>query len=191
MTPRRFLHLITLGALLFLVSPLHAQQEGEPSGLDAVTRWKWANTLIFAAALGYLIAKTAPRFFNARSFEIQKAIKDATGLKIEAEFRSSEIDRKMATLSEEVNRLKAVSAAEMEREHQRIRRDTEAEIAHIQHHIEAEMNAFRSIGVRQIRQHTANLALDLAERRLGERLSGSNQDALLQDFVHLVDRSNN
>ena len=94
--------------------------------MDAVTRWKIANTLIFAIGLGYLIAKYAPAFFNARSGEIQKAIQDATGLKIEAEFRSSEIDRKMAGLAEEVKKLRQQYADELEREHERFRHETEA-----------------------------------------------------------------
>jgi F0F1-type ATP synthase membrane subunit b/b' len=163
-------------------------QESEPQGLDKVTVWKVANTLIFAAALGYLIAKTAPRFFNARSAEIQKAIQDATGLKIEAEFRSSEIDRKMATLAAEVNKLREQSAAEMEREHARMRKDTAVEIEHIHRNVAAEIEAFRFGAIRQVREHTAQLALELAERRLASQLSSGDQEEMVRDFVHLVER---
>jgi F0F1-type ATP synthase membrane subunit b/b' len=187
---RNIRYLVLLAALFVITSTARAE-EGEPRGLDTVTVWKWANTLIFAVGLGYLIAKSAPGFFNARSFEIQKAIKDATGLKIEAEFRSSEIDRKMATLADAVNQLKSEAAAEMEREHQRIRQDTAAEIERLGRHITGEVNAFRNNGIRQVRQHTARLALDLAEERLKERVGGSDQEGLLQDFAKLVDRGRN
>jgi F0F1-type ATP synthase membrane subunit b/b' len=177
-----------LAAVFFLMAIPVFAQEGEPHGLDKVTLWKVANTLIFAAGLGYLIAKTAPGFFNARSAEIQKAIQDATGLKIEAEFRSSEIDRKMATLAAEVNKLREQSAAEMEREHARIRKDTSAEIEHIHRNVAAEIDAFQLGGIGQIRQHTAKLALELAERRLASQLSSNDQEEMLSDFVHLVEQ---
>ena len=159
--------------------------------MDAVTRWKLANTLVFAIGLGYLIAKYAPAFFNARSSEIQKAIQDATGLKIEAEFRSSEIDRKMAGLAEEVSKLRQQYAGELEREHERLRHETDSEVQHIHRNVAAEIEALRLEGTRRVRQHTAQLALALAEHRLQDRAAQESQDDLVQDFVHLVERGKN
>lgn len=156
--------------------------------MDTVTLWKIANTLLFAAGLGYLIAKYAPAFFNARSSEIQKAIQDATGLKIEAEFRSSEIDRKMAGLAEEVKKLREQYAAELEREHQRFRHETEADIAHIHRNVAAEIEALRLEAMRRVRQRTAQLALEVAEHRLQERAGLDREDDLVHDFVQLVER---
>lgn len=160
----------------------------ETAQLDTVTIWKIVNTIIFAIGLGYLIAKYAPAFFNARSAEIQKAIQDATGLKIEAEFRSSEMDRKMAGLANEVKKLREQYAEEMNREHERFRQETQAELDHIQRNIAAEIEAFRSEGARQVRRHTAQLAIASAERRLQERLASESQDNFVHSFVHLVER---
>ena len=160
----------------------------ETAQLDAVTIWKIANTIIFAIGLGYLIAKYAPEFFKARSAEIQKAIHDATGLKIEAEFRSSEIDRKMAGLADEVKKLRQQYAEELEREHERFRQETQAELEHIERNIAAEIEAFRLEGARQVRRHTAQLALASAERRLQERLASGPQDPFVRSFVHLVEQ---
>jgi F-type H+-transporting ATPase subunit b len=161
----------------------------ESAAMDAVTRLKIANTLIFAVGLGYLIARYAPAFFNARSFEIQKAIQDATGLKIEAEFRSSEIDRKMARLGDEVKKLREQYKSEMEREHQRFQHDTDAEIRHIHRNVEAEIEALRLEASHQVRQHAAELALQLAEQRLQERAGPDVQNNLISDFVHVVERA--
>jgi len=159
--------------------------------MDAVTRWKILNTLIFVIGLGYLIAKYAPAFFNARSSEIQKAIQDSTGLKIEAEFRSSEIDRKMAGLGEEVEKLRRQYADQLEREHERFRHETEAEVEHIHHNVAAEIDALRLEGTRHVRRHTAQRAIELAERRLQDRAKLDGQDDSLQDFVRLVERGRN
>jgi F0F1-type ATP synthase membrane subunit b/b' len=182
------------GALFLLAAAHHAAAQvptpQETAVMDVVTRWKIANTAIFAIGLGYLIAKYAPAFFNARSAEIQKAIQDATGLKIEAEFRSSEIDRKMASLAEEVKKLRQQYAGEMEREHERFRRETEAEIEHIHHNVAAEIQALRLEGTRELRRYTAQLALEQAERRLRDRAVLEPQDDFVRDFIHLVERRN-
>lgn len=172
------------------IPPQETRQQ-ETAALDVVTRWKIANTIIFVIGLGYLMAKFAPAFFNARSADIQKAIQDAMGLKIEAEFRYSEIDRRMATLAEEVKKLRQQAAAEMEREHATWRHDTEREIEHMNREVAAEIDAFRKEELREIRRHTANAALQLAERRMRERFASAEPRNFLDDFVHLVEQGKN
>jgi F0F1-type ATP synthase membrane subunit b/b' len=161
------------------------QETSEPQGLMT---WKIINTAIFAILLGWGISKTAPKFFNARSADIQKAIKDATGLKIEADFRYSAMDRKMATLGEEVKRIKAEWEAAMEREHQRLNHETQEERERIQHHVAAEIEGFQGESLFRLRQHTAQAAFALAERRLRDQ-APVQQDDLVHEFVHLVEGS--
>jgi F0F1-type ATP synthase membrane subunit b/b' len=154
-------------------------------------KWKLINTAIFVLILGYGVIRTAPSFFNARSLDIQKAIKDATGLKIEADFRHSEADKKMANLGSAVADLRAEASAEMERQHQRILHETEVELTHIRHNMEAEMEWLQADGERQVRQHTARLAIGLAERRLQGYFAEGNDTGNIRDFVNLVERGNN
>jgi F0F1-type ATP synthase membrane subunit b/b' len=191
----RFPRLCLVAGLLLCAVAFQAgaqiPNQQETAAIDRVTLWKIANTLIFAAGLGYLIARYAPAFFNARSSEIQKAIQDATGLKIEAEFRSSEIDRKMAGLAEEVKKLRQQYADELQREHDRFRHETEAEIEHIQHNVGAEIEALRLEGAHRVRQHTAQLALEVAEHRLQDRAALDPQNDLIHDFMQLVEGGRN
>ncbi|MBV8896417.1 MAG: ATP synthase F0 subunit B [Acidobacteriaceae bacterium] len=179
--------------LLAAALQLCAQEtrEQETAALDAVTRWKIVNTAIFAILVGWFLWKYAPRFFNARSADIQKAIKDATGLKLEADYRYSEVDRKMASLGEEVNRLREQARVEWEREHERLRHEAEMEIEHIHHNVANEIEAFRLEGSQQLRQHTARLSLELAERRLRDRFAAGEPADLLQNFIHLVEKGKN
>ncbi len=147
---------------------------------------------MFAIGLGWAIWKIAPGFFNARSADIQRAIKEATGLKMQADLRYSEIDRKMATLPDEVKRMKEQSAAEMEREHRRRQEETARETCGASKNMStAEIEALRQEAIRGARQRTARSALQLAEERLAARVSGSSNDDLLQDFIHLVERGKN
>lgn len=163
-------------------------QEENNAPENTLGPWKIANTLLFAAFLGFVLYRTAPKFFNARTADIQKAIKDATGLKLEADFRYSEIDRKMATLSDEVKRMRDESAREMEREHQRVQRETESEIARLHQNIANEIDAFRKDGTRQVRKRIALAAIERAEQQLRERISGTEPEDLVQGFIHAVEK---
>lgn len=192
---KRFpLQQLAAGLFALIAVPLASAQFMTPQErgvLDEVTKWKIVNFAIFAAALGYALFKFAPRFFNARSADIQKAIKDATGLKLDADLRYSEIDKKMANLAGEVARLRAEANAGMEREHERLNRQLKEELAHIQGTVAAEIDALRAEGVRQVRRHTTALALDLAERRLRDRFSAGEPEDTFRDFVDLVERGKN
>ena len=163
----------------------------ETAALDRVGPWKLINTAIFAALLGWFLVKYGPRFFSARSADIQKAIKDATGLKIEADFRYSDIDKRMARLGDEVNRLREQGRVEMEREHERVRQQTEAELRRIHQNAVNEIDALRQEAADRVQLHTAQIALGLAERRLQDRFSQREPDDVIDDFIRLIDRGKN
>lgn len=192
---------LVLFAGLVLLPVLSFGQEAAPSAGqssekkteedDGLMKWKVINFAIFALGLGYVIVKNAPAFFNARSADIQKAIQEATGLKMEADLRYSEVDRKMANLAGEVEKVRAEAKAEMQREHERMLNETKQEIEHIQRNVAAETEGLQQEGALKVRQHTTRLALALAERRLRDRFAGANSDDLLRDFVNLVDRGKN
>lgn len=191
--------LLFCGVLFVAVDrPLKAQTESPKQGTTEAqenenpdTKWHLINTAIFAIGLGWAVWKMAPAFFNARSADIQRAIQEATGLKMQADLRYSEIDRKMATLPEEVKRMRDQSALEMEREHQRRQEETARELKRIEDSSAAEVEALRQEAIRAARQRTARSALQLAEERLAARVSGSSNDELLSDFIHLVERGKN
>lgn len=186
--------LCLVGALI-LASAGHAWAQEtaaqETGALDVITKWKIINFAIFVAGLGWLLWKYAPAFFNARSADIQKAIKDATGLKLDADLRYSEVDRKMATLGEEVKRMREEAARELEHEHNRLRDETQLEIDHIHRNVAAETEAFRQVGIQRVRQRTAQLALESAERQLQERFRSGEPEDLLRDFIRLVEQGKN
>ncbi len=186
---RRISFTVLVG-LVFSIAALAQETPQETAALDVVTRWKIINTVLFILGVWWLLAKYAPKFFNARSGDIQKAIQDATGLRIEAEFRYSEIDRKMATLADEVKRMREQAAVEMERAHQRFRHETEIEINHIHHNTRAEIEALRKESADEVRRHTAQVALNAAERHLRDRFAAEDPAPLIDDFIRLVERGN-
>jgi F0F1-type ATP synthase membrane subunit b/b' len=191
---RQALLQVTLCVGLAIVAlPAHAQesQAQETALLDRVGRWKVLNTAIFVVLLGWFVTKKAPTFFQARSSDIQKAIQEATGLKLEADYRHSEIDRKMANLAGEVQKIREQGEVEMQREHGRIQQDTQTEIERIRHNAANEIEALRQEAADRVQLHTAQLALGQAERSLEERFAHGEPIGSIEDFVRLVQRSNN
>jgi F-type H+-transporting ATPase subunit b len=187
--PRRFLYLFLFLGLALLHA--HDPAKSEATHEDDNLVWKIVNFAIFAGGIGYAIMKFAPSFFNARSADIQKAIQDATGLKMDADLRYSEIDRKMANLSGEVAKLRAESQAEMEREHARMGAQTRDEISYIHRSTAAEIEALGTDGAVQLRTFATQQALAHAEGRLRERFASGDQKDLVDDFVRLVERGKN
>ncbi|HEX4167601.1 MAG TPA: ATP synthase F0 subunit B [Bryobacteraceae bacterium] len=163
----------------------------ETAALDRIGPWKLINTAIFVLLLGWFIAKQGPRFFNARSADIQKAIRDATGLKMDADLRYSEIDRRMASLSEEVNKLREQARLESEREHERVRQQTAAEVARIRQNAANEIDALRGEAAKRVQAHTAEIALGLAEKRLRDQFVQGEPNNLVEEFVDLIERGKN
>ena len=192
---RGFACLALYAGLFLVVANVHAiaqdSQAQETAQLDRVGPWKLINTGIFVALLAWFLAKKGPQFFNARSADIQKAIQDATGLKIEADFRYSNIDKKMASLGAEVEKIRQQAKVEMEREHDRVRQQTEFELAHIQKNAANEIDALRQEASDRVQLHTAQIALGLAERRLQDRFAQGEPANFLGDFIRLVDSGKN
>jgi F0F1-type ATP synthase membrane subunit b/b' len=172
-------------------NPEQAVEDNPETGVGQDLIFKWLNFAIFAGALGYFIVKKGPAFFNARTADIQKAIKDATGLKVEADFRSSEIDRKMATLGAQVQKLRDESKTEMEREHQRILRETEAGMQRLQQHVALEVASLEHNAQIELRRHTSELAVSMAASRLRDQLNGDDQSRLIGLFADAVERGKN
>src|SRR5438128_2694929 len=69
--------------------------------------WAWANFVILAGALGYLVAKKGGPFFAARSQSIRKGIAEAEQIRASAEASAAEVERRLAGLQAEIEGLRA------------------------------------------------------------------------------------
>jgi len=153
--------------------------------------WTLINFAMFVGLLTWGLVKFAPSFFEARSLDIQKAIKDATGLKIEADFRYSEIDKQMANLPAEMERLKSEARSNMQQVHASMLEETRQDEARIRASAAAEIAALQQQGQQEVRLLAAQRAFGLAEKRLAERYASSDSGDMLREFANLVERGKN
>lgn len=161
-----------------------AQEGGESGGMKF---WEWANFIVLAGGLGYIIGKYAGPAFDARSRKIRQEIIEAREMKEEADARAASVERRLANLEAEIAALRAEAHQEERVELSRYGQQTAAEIAKIQARAEEELAAAGKAARMELKGHAAKLALDLAEAKLRARMTPEAEDALLGGFVRHLD----
>ncbi len=169
-------------ALLLVFSSICFAEEGKTAEPD-MTAWKWANFAILAAGIGYLLVKQVAPFFAARSAEIRKGIEEAQKLRAQAEARAAAMDAKLSKLSAEVEAMRKAAQGEAAQEDDRIRRETERELAKIEANADHEISSALKAAQIELKRYSAQLAVELAGRKVRERMTRGDQDELVRKFV--------
>jgi F-type H+-transporting ATPase subunit b len=149
--------------------------------------WKWANFAILAGGLGYMISKNAGPFFAARTQQIRKDMVDSQEARKQAEARAAEVDRRLAALDAEIAALRSESQREAQAEAERLARHTAAEIAKVQAHAQQEIVSAGKAARTDLKRYSAELAIDLAGKRLRDGMTPETQQALMRGFVRDLD----
>jgi len=146
--------------------------------------WKWANFVLLAGALGYLIGKNAGTFFDRRTQEIKKDMLESAAARKAAEARVVEVEQRLANLESEIASLRAESQKELAGESERLSQQISAEMSKIQAHSEQEIAAAGKAARMELKRYSAHLAVNLAEEKIRTRVDRPVQDKLVESFVH-------
>ncbi len=177
--------ILAIGLTALAVAQEHAPA-GEKHGESAENEslgLKWANFAILAAALGYIIVKQAGPYFATRSSEIRKGIEDARQISADAEKRAAAMDAKLANLGAEVEALRKSAREEAAMEGDRMRQETQRELAKIQANAGHDIaSALKSAKI-ELKSYSGQLAIELARDKVRQRMTPADQDALVRSFV--------
>ncbi|MGD1071729.1 MAG: hypothetical protein ABSB15_16470 [Bryobacteraceae bacterium] len=171
---------ICAGTLLIAV-PLMAEEGGGKPELSPI--WDWANFIILAAVLGYLIAKNIGPLLVSRSRQIYEGLAAGEKAKADADARAAAVQAKLADLGQVIAQMKASSKEERDREAERIRRETDAEFARVRQHAQQEIESAGKLARLEVQRYAAKLAIDLAEQKVRARMSAQTQTELLNNFI--------
>jgi F-type H+-transporting ATPase subunit b len=174
---------VALVAGAFAQEPEKSSEKPESFAEKHELQLKWANFLILAGALGYLIGKHAGPFFAARSGSIRKDMVESEQQRQAAEAQAAEVDRRLANLEKEIAALRGESQAGAQAEIERLAQHTAAEIAKIQAHAEQEIASAGKAARTELKRYSAQLAVELAEQKIRARMTPQTQDALVRGFV--------
>jgi|ERR1051326_362202 F-type H+-transporting ATPase subunit b len=155
-------------------------EEGEEGHMEP---WKWANFIVLAGGIGYLIGKNAGPFFDGRNAQIRKEMTEAAAARKEADMRAAEVDRRLANLENEIATLRAEANQESEGEARRLAQQTAAEVSKIQAHAEQEIVSAGKAARMELKRYSAKLAIGLAEQKIRARMTPASEDDLVRSFV--------
>lgn len=177
-----------LAAWLLLGAGLAFAAEGGGEHHGNPTLWKSLNFVVLAAGFGYLIKKALRPYLASRTESIQREIAEATRLRAEAEARAAETDRRLANLDAEIEKLRAEARREMEEEERRLKAESERAIARMQSSAELEIASLTKRARQELKAYAAELALKLAREKIRQRMTPEIAHALVDNFVHSLDR---
>jgi len=159
------------------------KNEAEASGEGNLKIWEWANFLLLAGGLGYIIRKHAGPYYAARAAGIRKDLVDSERTAKDAEVRAAEVDRRLASLDVEIAGLRAESQKESAAQVERYAQQTAAEIAKIGANGEQEIATAQKAARLELRRYAAQLAVELAEQKVRARMDAETEDRLVGGFA--------
>lgn len=160
-----------------------AETQQEAPQHDPWLLWKWANFLLLAAGIGYLISKNAPAFFAQRSRDIEESLVAAAKARQEAEARAAGIEKRLAGLGREIESLRQAARAETAAEGERLQAETQRQLQRIRQQGAQEVELMINAARADLRKYAALLALDLAEQRIHSHMTKDVQEELVDGFL--------
>lgn len=196
---KKFLAALVLAACLVAV-PVYAQEgkaeakteKTEKSEKDesAMNIWKWANFLLLAGVLGWLIKGNLGPALTARSKEIADSLAAGEKAKAEAEAQAKAIDAKLAGLSQQIASLRAEAAADRDREAVRIRKEADAEMVRLEQRAGIEIEAAAKAARAELQRAAAILAVELAEKKIRTGITPELGGAMVDNFIRRASGEN-
>ena len=177
-----------LGLLLLTALPVTAfaaqQAEGEAAPHEQTwlqTGAKVLNFAILAGALVYFLRAPIAAYLASRETQIRQDLVTASELRAAAGAQLAEIERKLQSLPAELDALRRQGAADVAAEKQRIAEAAAAERERLIDQTHREIETRLRIARRELTEHAARLAIQIAEERIKRSITPDDQ-------LRLVDR---
>jgi F0F1-type ATP synthase membrane subunit b/b' len=173
-----------LAASLLLAAPAHAATEAADTflGLPTVI-WKTANLVAFIGVLIYLLAKPMRAFFHSRRDAIGRDLEDAARARRDADEMRADVERRIASLSSEIQALQERMRREGERERDALARQGEEEAARLLAQVEQQA-ARRSEEARvALAREAASVAAGLAWELLQKEVTPADRERIFRETL--------
>lgn len=162
-----------------------AQEGAPPPGqtVEPSSGWDWANFILLAVVLGYIIRKSVPPLFRKQSDEIQAALAEAAKVKQEAAAFAASVEQRLANLEREIGALRQSAHDEMKAEGQRVQRETERHLQRVREQSVQEVELMTRGAKDALRKYAAELSVHAAEQRIRARMNPEQQEGLVGAFL--------
>jgi len=170
-----------VGAALAAVSAAEgAHDAGSPIvGMIA----KLFNFAVLAGTLVYFLRSPIATYLRDRGTQIRGDLVKAADTRTSATAELAAIDQKMAALPAELDALRKAGAEELAAEDARMRQAAEAERTRLLDQARREIDSQLKIAQRDLRSHTADLAVSIASTRVKATITAADQARLVDRYL--------
>lgn len=155
----------------------------------AETLWQTFNLAIILGVLVYFGRKPIAEFFESRREGIQSELSQAADLLSQAEQRNAELQRRLVDLSSEVDGIREAAGRRAGEEAERILADARNAAERIQRDARAAADQELRRAQAELREEAADLALEIAGRKLAAEVGDADRERLIDEFITRVEPS--
>jgi len=187
----RWILVATVVVLLFAGVGYASSASGDSheSGAEVLkqTLYQGFNLALLLGVIFYFGRKPIAEFFSTRRTGIQSELSEAADLLTQAEQRNAELQRRLVDLGSEVEGIREEAGRRAEDEAERILADARATAERIRHDAQAAVAQELRRAQSALRDEAADLALELAARKLNEQVSDADRERLVDEFILRVE----
>lgn len=162
-----------------------AEHGGEHGGLSGLL-WPIANFAVLVFALNKFLRKPFTDYLTGRSTQIRKDLVEAAELSTAANAQLADVDRKMKALPAELDALRKRGTEEIAAEEERIASAAAADRARLLTQTRREIEVRLQTAQRELSEHAAGLAVDIARTRLATAMTAADHARLVDRYVEQV-----
>ena len=175
---------LTIVVTLLLVAGAEPAYAAE-GGIGAVV-WPVANFAILVWVIYYFGRTPVVDHLKGRHAQVRKELVEAAALKATATESLAEIERRMQALPGELEALRLRGQEEMAAEDERIAAAAASERARLLEQARREIDLQLRLAKRELVDHAAHLAVQLATERLQKDITPADQDRLVDRYLDQV-----
>jgi len=162
-------------------------EDADPGAALKDTIYQGINLLLLLAVLVYFGRRPIREYFAARRDGIRSELSQAGELLAEAEQRNAELQRRLVDLSSEIEGIREQANRRAEDEAERILADARATAERIRRDAQASVEQELRRAKASLREEAADLALEIAARKLADQVGSSDRERLLDEFITRVE----
>jgi F-type H+-transporting ATPase subunit b len=178
-------NLVAVGAAIALAALPVLAQEDQSSPVDSPTGWafRWLNFAIIFAGILWFATKICGPYFRGRTEEIAGKVAEGTRAKEAAEQQRKEAEAKLATIDQDVARMREEAKRSGEAEVLRLKEASKKEAEMIERAAQEEIAAAQRSAKFELKVLAGKLAIDRAEVLLRQELTPQAETTLFRAFV--------
>ena len=181
----RGLAVVIVGCLFAAAPDLAAaapqEHAGEPGSLQTIA--KLVNFALLVGILVYFLTAPIVRYLGDRSDTVRRDLVAAESLRSTAQAQLADVEARLAALPAELDALAARGRDELGREQQRLKASMLRERDKLLESARREIELQSRVARRDLVEHAADLAMDLARTKIASEITPDDQARLVERYA--------